>query len=52
MKNKNDKNVILKDSEISFENDCTFNKIKNLQILIKKGHYLKDQCKFFHILDI
>ena len=49
MKNKNIKNINLKDSEIPFKKDCTFNKIKNLQILIKKGHYLKEQCKLFHI---
>ena len=44
MENQNP-NSIIKEVEIPFEKECTFNKIKNLQLLIKKEHFLKEQCK-------
>ena len=36
-----------KNSDILFERECTFNKIKNLQINLKKEHFLKLKCKCF-----
>ena len=46
MENENANNII-KEEKIPFEKECSFNKIKNLQLLIKKEHFLKEQCKYF-----
>lgn len=40
-------NIIIKNSEIIFEQECTFNKVKILQLIIKKEDFLKEQCKYF-----
>ena len=44
---ENNKNNNKKNSDILFEQECTFNKIKYLQIDIKKEHFLKVKCKYF-----
>ena len=44
MENQNANNI-LKEVAIPFEKESSFNKIKNLQLLIKKEHFLKEQCK-------
>ena len=31
---------------IPFDQQCTFNKIKHLQTLIKKEYFLKEECKY------
>ena len=40
-----DKNKLINNNNNSFENECTFNKIKKLQILIKNEFNLKEECK-------
>ena len=44
---ENNKSNIKENSNILFEKESTFNKIKNLQINLKKEHFLKVKCKYF-----
>jgi hypothetical protein len=44
-KDDNLKNII-KYNNNSFEKESTFKKIKNLQIIIKNEHILKEKCKY------
>jgi len=46
MKKNDNLNNIIKYNNNSFEQESTFKKIKNLQIIIKNEHILKKQCKY------